>query len=112
MVVVDSDIRSSYSSQKPRKIFQFSNAYWGYIKADCSKLSSDINNNLLYTSNIENVWSKFKNELLESINKHVPWKTYNNKQSLPWVNRKLRNTLKKKARLYKYAKSHKHLVKI
>ena len=53
---------------------------------------------------IENLWSIFRDRLLTSVESYVPSKMSRSKHYLPWVNRKLQKSLKKKARMYKQAK--------
>ena len=57
------------------------------------------------TTHIERLWTYFKENLLSTIDKHVPSKMSRPKKNLPWINRNIRKQLKKKCRLYKKAKA-------
>ena len=105
MVVSNADIRPVYHNQKPRKIFKFAKANWEAIKADCDSISSEIIIQLNQGTDIEELWSTFKDEIHRSVERNVPSKTCRNKYSLPWVDRKLRKSLKKKARPYIQARA-------
>lgn len=81
------------------------------LKKDCSKISKKICDLINGNTNIEELWSIFKNLILESVANHVPAKMSRSKKSLPWINNNLRKMLKKKSRLYKKAKSSNNWVK-
>ena len=59
-----------------------------------------------YTNNcdVKELWALFKSNLIQLLNKHIPSKTVSLKNNPPWLNRKLKRLLKKKARLHKQAK--------
>ena len=57
------------------------------------------------STNIENLWTCFKTNLLETVDKNVPSKMSRPKNSSPWINRNISKQLKKKNRLYRKAKS-------
>ena len=78
-----------------RKIFKFAKANWEAIKADCDSISSEIIIQLNQGTDIEELWSTFKDGIHRSVERNVPSKTCRNKYSLPWVDRKLCKSLKK-----------------
>ena len=53
---------------------------------------------------VQDLWNSFKKELFASSDKYIPSKLIRSNTSLPWINHKIRNMFKKKARLYKQAK--------
>ena len=106
MVVTDADIKPQYTFCKPRKLFKFEKANWQEIKKSCSDISNHVMEQVKSSStNIENLWTYFKTNLLETVDKNVPSKMSRPKKSSPWINRNISKQLKKKSRLYRKAKS-------
>ena len=106
MVVTDADIKPQYTFCKPRKLFKFGKANWQEIKKSCSDISNHVMEQVKSSStNIENLWTYFKTNLLETVDKNVPSKMSRPKKSSPWINRNISKQLKKKSRLYRKAKS-------
>ena len=56
-------------------------------------------------NNIEGTWNTWKTILFDCINKFVPVKKIDNKKSLPWVNRTLKQMLRKQNRLHAQCKN-------
>ena len=104
IVVTDADIKPIYTRQKPRKVYKWKQANWDNIKKDCEKLSNRVCEEAKGNADIEKLWNTFKDSINSSVEKNVPSKTCRNKYSLPWVNRRLKRSMKTKARLHKQAK--------
>ena len=66
MIVTDSDIKSVYNKQKPRKVYLFLKANWEEIYKACEKLSNSIISMTKNEVNIEDLWSIFKTGILRS----------------------------------------------
>ena len=83
IVVVDSDTKPFYAKQRPRKCFVFSRANWDQLKTDIKDISA---------------------EIVRQFNSNIPSKLKTSKHSVPWINREVKRTLRRKARLFKKAK--------
>ena len=104
IVVTDADIKPIYTRQKPRKVYKWKQANWENIKANCETLTKGVLEQAKGETDIEDLWDTFKGGINTSVEKNVPSKICKNKYSLPWVNRRLKKSVKTKARLHKRAK--------
>ena len=102
ITISDFDIKPDYVTQKKRKVFQYRKANWNKIAGDLTSASNHIVNS---DGSADVKWNHLKKSVNDAIQKHVPHKFVKNNYSPPWLNRKLRNKLKKKAKLYKKAKN-------
>ena len=67
-------------------------------------LSNQVSEQVKSDTDIENLWNTFKCGIHKSVEKNVPSKMCKSKYNLPWVNKKLKRSLKTKARLHRQAK--------
>ena len=67
-------------------------------------LSNQVSEQVKSDTDIENLSNTFKCGINKSVEKNVPSKMCKNKYNLPWVNKKLKRSLKTKARLHRQAK--------
>ena len=56
------------------------------------------------TATIDEVWEHFKKGIIDSMNRHIPTRLSSPRNTLPWIDKKIRKMLKRKLRLYKQAK--------
>lgn len=56
-------------------------------------------------SDIENVWSSWKNLFFKAVDRNIPSKLISAKRNVPWFNSALKKLIRKKQRLWKTAKS-------
>ena len=103
IVVTDLDIRPIYSNTKPRRIYMFGRADWDSLKTLCRKISDKVLS-LPENENLESAWNFFKSEIHSAVDKCVPSKMVKKRHSLPWLNRDLKRSTRRKARYYKQAK--------
>jgi len=92
IVVTDFDIKPVYSSNKPRKIYLFNKANWEKIKEECTLISGSILS-LPLTVDIEEMWNLFKTKILNCIENKVPSRMFKSKNTLHWINHKIKSTL-------------------
>ena len=95
-VVIDSIIKLTYTTAKKRNVLMY--------KLQESTLSDDIQTNYASGACVNTLWSLFKNQLNQAIEKHIPSKQIRSNNNLPWMNTNLRKLIKKKTRLHKQAK--------
>ena len=104
IVVVDSDTKPFYAKQRPRKCFVFSRANWDQLKTDIKDISVEIVRLYRCGSSVQKLWDTLTKDLLTAINSNIPSKLKTSKHSVPWINREVKRTLRRKARLFKKAK--------
>ena len=80
-----------------------------YNKANWDNIASDINRESTHIASSDDPaevkWDHLKEAINKAIDKHIPHKFVKKNYSPLWLNRTLRNKLKKKAKLYKKAKA-------
>ena len=89
--------------QQPHKTFVYKKADWKKIEEDLTNCYKNIKENQNKMS-LDELWTTFKNQALESIQKHIPTKLISNKSKLPWINHKIKKLINKKNKLYKKKK--------
>ena len=104
IVVVDSDTKPFYAKQRPRKCFVFSKANWDKLKTDIKDILAEIVRLYRCGSSVQKLWDTLTKDLLTAINSNIPSKLKTSKHSVPWINREVKRTLRRKARLFKKAK--------
>ena len=102
MIVTDIDILPQFIRQKPRKFFLFSKANWDGITSDMNDLSESIINSA--NSSVDDLWTRLKTGIEESMTKNVPSKISKSRKSVPWFDKNLRKMVRRKSRMYKHAK--------
>ena len=102
MAVTDIDNLPQFIRQKPRKFFIFSKANWDSIEDDMKCLSESITSTV--NSSVDDLWTKLKTGIEESMNKNIPSKVSKSRKSVPWFDKDLRKMVRRKSRLYRHAK--------
>lgn len=77
---------------------------YDFFKADYEKLSLHLANNLnIAKESIDDMWFAFKNQILDSIDNHIPKKKVCNKRcsNKPWINKEILKLTKRKKELWK-----------
>ena len=109
IVVTDCSIRAHVNKKAPRNILLWKRADWVALQAEANKFIHDFLTSANLRSMNEN-YTKLKNFLTQTIEKHVPSKILKSSQHrLPWINQSIRRMCRKNQRLYNKAKrSHKN----
>jgi len=95
--ITGTDIKPHYGNYKPRKIFKFQKSDWDEIKSDCVLTSGQITNAEQISSDTnDTLWNIFKPGIYDTTEANVPSKMSSKKHSLPWINKTLRKSVKKK----------------
>ena len=93
------------TTQSTRRLHFFSKADWKTIHAEASDLSTNILEGKKNGDDTCLLWNSFKSSLADIINRNVPSKVAKKRKSLPWFSHQLKRMVRRKARLYKKAKS-------
>lgn len=104
IVVTDLITRPHYARKKPRRCYLFSKANWDTLKSKVQSISEDIVTLSNSNAPVQKLWDTFKSKLTTAIQENIPSKMKTHKNTTPWINKKVRSQLRKKARLYKKAK--------
>ena len=102
MLVNSIDILPQFMRQKPRKFFIFSKANWDGITSDMRCLSESIINSA--SSSVDELWTRLKTGIEESMTKNVPSKVSKSRKFVPWFDKNLRKMVRRKSRLYRHTK--------
>ena len=75
------------------------------MRNEIEPLEGEINNLILQTVHINDVWRKLSDSVLHVVNKYiVPYKITRKRRSLPWISVQLRKQIKRRDKLYRQAK--------
>ena len=98
-VYIEASLRPHKTTQQPRTVFCYKKADYDGIKEGLRTLHRDMSNML--TASVDKLWTKFKNRLSDLMHAHIPAKTIKGrKMRKPWIDRKVRSAIRKRARLY------------
>ena len=88
----------------------YKKAKWDEIKKEMQKLETEIENmiNSEVKFDINQVWEKFKETLLDSMDKHIPKIRTKQRDSYPWITPEIRKKIKRRDRLSKIKKKGHH----
>jgi hypothetical protein len=99
MVIVASNLPKKVA----RRVPLFSKADFGGISSRLDRLSKTAQFDPTSNLTASQMWIAFKTTLLDAINTFVPFKTTSTKLHLPWLDRKLLRSIRKKQKLYSKA---------
>ena len=88
---------------KPRKIYRFNKANVEGLKKDLSSLSSKILSKK--GSTVEADWSDIKNDIIDCMDTHIPFKYSSKKNSSPWITPRIKRRLRQKQRAFNRARA-------
>ena len=111
MVVTDFETQLQTAKENKRTYYKFKKANWTNIENDLELLLDDITNDYEKGKNVEDLWSKFKTVLNDTIARNIPTGTAKKRTRLPWIDNSLLRQLKKKKRLYRKAKQTKNWIR-
>ena len=106
-VMADVLVRAKTSKKKARKVFQYGRADQTKIKEELLILHHDFTK-ASPGLNADSCWSFFTERIQKIVSTHVPQKIIRERDSLPWLNRKLCKQVKRKNRTFsRYKKAKK-----
>ena len=83
----------------------FSRANWDQLKTDIKDISAEIVRLYRCGSSVQHLWDTLTTkDLMTAINANIPSKLKTSKHSVPCINREVKRTLKRNARLFKNEK--------
>ena len=102
-LVTDFDIVPQRIKQKKRKRYIFSKVTeenWDEINNELLEVSKKIQSMSKEDTDVESMWTLFRNSLISVVNKWVPSGTGGKSGDLPWMNRKSKRQIRRKKRLF------------
>ena len=102
--LVNINIKPKINKSKPRKIYLYQKANQTQIKSDLNDLSLKFVNIDPNSVTTEQLWMEFSDTIKSSMEKNIPTKIISKRNITPWVNRKVKRSLKHKQRAYNHAK--------
>lgn len=103
MIVVDSNIKPTYTKATPRKIFSFNKADWKKLKEETVNFTSSFLKKAS-SLDVEANWTLLKSHLQRMMDKNIPSKFKSTRINLPWFSRQVKRSIKLKQRRYNKAK--------
>ena len=98
-VYIEASLRPHKTPQPPRTVFCYNKADYDSIKKGLHILHQDMSDML--TASVDKLWTMFTKHLSDLMHAHIPAKTLKGrKMKKPWIDRKVRTAIRKKARLY------------
>ena len=85
IIVTDFETKPHTSKDNPETYYKFRKANCESIKNDLTLLLTDVTNDHESGKNVENLWTKLKNALKETIAKNIPSGTAKKRTRLPWI---------------------------
>ena len=106
IVYFEYNVKADKKENAMRNILLYKKAKWDEIKKEMQKLETEIENmiNSEVKFDINQVWEKFKETLLDSMDKHIPKKRTKQRDSYPWITPEIRKKIKRRDRLSKIKK--------
>ena len=99
IVFAEYNVKVDRKKNALRQIFLYRRADWEKIKQEMAELEKTIEGMIEENKDIDYVWEKFKDSLLESMTKHIPKKTTKSRDSYPWITHEIRKAIKKRDRI-------------
>lgn len=105
IIVVDSDIKPTYSAKLPRKVYSFnsSKADWAIIKAKTTQYTEGYLRSH-QSNSVDQNWTSIKKHLLDMLDKHIPSKYKSSRHNLPWLTNEIKRMIRRKQRKFNLAK--------
>ena len=100
-VVAEFTLGLKYNKKKPRRVFLFKK---GNIQAIKDKLKELITSLDFNTRTVNENWEFLRDSIMEAIKTHIPSKKVQDGKHVPWLNVKIKRSIRKRKRLYNKAK--------
>lgn len=105
--ILDISTRIKTNTKKPRKVFQYHRTDTpGLLKSleeSSAKFCNDFNDTA--NQNVNDMWSRLKNNITQAMDKFIPSKTISSsKASLPWITSEIKHAIRKRDKLFRRSK--------
>ena len=92
--IIDFNINLDFRRTKPvkRTVYDFRNADFVGLNDALSSMVFDVNN----TSDIDELWSSWRDSFLTAVKDHIPTRTIKDTNSPPWIDNEVRHFIRKK----------------
>ena len=104
IVLVDTNILPARQKPVKRKIFLWKRADKSSMSDDLKQFTAEFVHANSTNTEVNTLWTTFKQTCIESVNKYVPSKYTSTRFNQPWCNRDVRRQVRKKRRAYKKAR--------
>jgi len=103
-VIVSIKTKVKTAKKKPRKIFMYSKGNMPKIK---ERLKDKLPNYIIGNreKGIDNCWESFKDILISLMTQNIPQKNCTSRWNIPWINKRIRRSMRTKQRQYNKAKT-------
>ncbi|KAK3870887.1 hypothetical protein Pcinc_023913 [Petrolisthes cinctipes] len=104
MVLIDANIKPTTRKQLPRTIYMYNRADMDGITQDLVEFCDSFLDSDPMASSVETNWTRLRDFIRDTMDKHIPTKTITHNRSLPWYNRQLKRLHRNKVKAYNRAK--------
>ncbi|XP_052261072.1 uncharacterized protein LOC127865168 [Dreissena polymorpha] len=102
-VYVEASLKPLKTTTPSRKVYCYDKANYMAMNEDLHKLHTEMKS--MPNSTIDTLWTKFKDNLILLMDKHIPSKLLKNqKTKKPWIDRKVKSAIKRRTKLYRRMK--------
>ena len=100
-VLTEFSAHTQQIKSKPRTVLLHKKADLNAINADLAHYRDDLLGRDLSTCDTDTLWREFRDKFLATIDKHVPSKKINPRNTLPWITTHIRRLCRKRRRMYR-----------
>lgn len=100
------DLSPKFCRLKPYRVYLYKKADTENMRKDLATFCQDFTaQNTPHSGSVEQLWSKFKIKLQEVMDTHIPSKMVTSKNKLPWLNQRVKRSLRHKQKAYNKARA-------
>ena len=103
-VYLELQIHPPTRKQPKRQIPIYTDECIPQLKTAAAEINATIMNKYDIDSDIETVWTEFKNGLIKACTDHIPHRTTKSKSSLPWIDYETKKMIRRRDRIHKRMK--------
>ena len=105
IVLTDTNVLPTRQKPIKRKIFLWKRADKSSMSEDLKEFTEEFTHANTTETEVNTLWTTFKQKCIESINKYVPSKYTSTRFNQPWCNRDARRLTRRKRRAYRKART-------
>ena len=96
--------RPKINKSNPRKVFLYHRANYTKLREDMSSISEDFQSKDLDSISVNELWNEFCERVNNSMDANIPSKTVSSRNTAPWINHKIKKSLRHKQKAYNQAR--------
>ena len=98
-VFIEASLRPYKTNLPLRTVYVYKKADYDDINEGLRNLHKDMSQ--IVSASVDKLWTMFKNRLAGLMKEHIPTKSINGRKTKkPWIDRRVRSAIRKRARLY------------